>query len=576
MADPVSPQPGSAEPIAPEPSRATLARGLGGDILRQVLLDPVRQGRLGWSSMPSSLRAVTALALGGIGLLLVIIVLSRWLVALPATTTIYGASFPVGLVYPLAVMLIIGLALIFVAALQMHAVLRWCGWIVTSLLIFLGCAALLWRQPGVAILPGAAALVLALLAARPRFRFRVWELVLTMIAIGGCWSMVWVVQQFQQPGVATSLVTGMVGFLQPFILPLAVIAGLALAEIAVAVAYGTVQAAEQRLPRLPWPWIVAVLGLAAAVLNAREDTGWGELGWSAAVVATGLLGWVALGVGADADARDFDPERLWNGFRPGIWVLAVAICLPYFVTGTLSVAGVVLPAFTGVRTADQLLAVSGLIVTTGVPVHFGLVAVGGAVASLVMMRRGRLPSSRVCWIAAVVSGVLALDQLRTPYASGWTGAGLCLVLVVTTVTVVALLRWRARFTTTAAVACCASLAICLLYPLRGGLADPVTAVVGTGVASVLLLSSIWQLLTEGAVTRGHSAAVPRVGRLLFFLGYQLLWVLSAACLVITRDPRFADLAVGIEIGDQLLGTTLLLSACAGLLTVAASGQDRVS
>lgn len=560
-------------------------RRLALSILRQVLLDPMRGGRLGWRGMPSSLRAVTALGMGTILVLLAMIAVSRWLVRLPMTTTIYGASFPVGLVYPLTVALIIGVALVYVATLQMHALLRWIGWAVTSLLLVLGSAGLVWEVPGLIVIPAAAAAVLAVLTALRRRRFRPWELVAAIAVIGGCWSLVWLIHQLVEPGIATSLVTAMVGFLQPFILPLAVIAGLALAEIAVAVAHGTVRAVATEIPGVPWTPVVTVLAVAAVLVNARQDTGWTELAWSVGVVAAGVGGWLGLGAlgrrqpaprpaaaaPAGQHSPGYDPEPMWNGFRTQVWWIAVGVCVPFFVSGVLTIAGVTLPGLADRALGPEILRLNARFLAAGVQVQFGLVALGALVGSLVLWARGDLVRARVSWIAAVIAGALTLDQLRMPYAAGWTSAGLALVIVLLVVGTVAGLRAYSQFTERAAVACSAALAICLLYPLRGGLADPVTAVVGTTLASVLLLSSVWQLLTEGSVTRGNSAAVPRVGRLLFFLGYQVLWVLSAVALVVSREPRFADLAVGIDIGDRLLGTTLLVAACAGLLTIAVSG-----
>lgn len=116
--------------------------------------------------------------------------------------------------------------------------------------------------------------------------------------------------------------------------------------------------------------------------------------------------------------------------------------------------------------------------------------------------------------------------------------------------------------------------IAICYPLRDTLADPVTAIIGTGLVSVLLLSSLWQLLTEGGPTRGDSGAFPRPSRVLFFLGYQLLWVTLAALVALTRDSRLGDLVPVIDLGDRVLGTTLLVTASLGLLTVGLAAGPR--
>lgn len=235
----------------------------------------------------------------------------------------------------------------------------------------------------------------------------------------------------------------------------------------------------------------------------------------------------------------------------------------------LTIASLVLVPF--LKPADGLLFAESRAALSGWPGEVGrdlLISVFGVVGAIVQVRRGRTVSSQLLWVVGIVCSTMLVDSLRPPFASGWSVQGLVCVLAVVVLAAGVWLLHKGRLTRTGAVALASALAVTLVFPVRDLLADPVTALVGTGLASVLLLSAIWQLLTEGAPTRRDTLSLPREARLAFYLGYQLLWVITATVVVLTRESLFGDVVIAVELGDRVFGTTLLLVAVLGLLTVA--------
>lgn len=549
---------------------------LGHAVLRQVVLDPFNGGRLGLRELPVGLRAVATITLAVIVIFLVLMLgAGLWTELLPTVATDLDISYPLGAIQFVAAGVVLAVSLIFVATVHLRGILRWAGWAATSLVLILGTASMLVVSILFAVVPLGGVTVLLLVMVRRRRRdFHLGELAVTMFVFSSCWSTTWFLYQLVAAGGPTFVVSGLVRFLIPFIAPLACLAGVALAEIATSVATGTVTALQEEAPRLRWWWVLGALAVAVLVANGLADPSDVEVGWSALMVGLCMGGWFGIGVlgrggRALVPVSSYQPEVLWDGFRTTLWTLAVLLSLQALVVGVINIAIVALTPFLSSDTiASFILTRTALNGQWGSVARSLLVAVVCLVGVVVQLRRGRTVFARLLWVVAVVTSMVVFDSARQPYSAGWSVQGLVSVLAVVVLGVGVWLLHHARLTRTGAVALASALAVTLLFPVRELISDPVTAVLGTGLASVLLLSAIWQLLTEGGPTRRHSRAFPREARLLFFLGYQLLWVITAAVIVLTREGKFGDVLLSVELGDQVFGTTLLLASVLGLLTVA--------
>lgn len=552
--------------------------------VRHVVVDPFRRGRLGLATLPPDLRLVALLGLGVIVVLLAMIVASRTLAArLPTTATDLGVSFPSGTAQVVAVALLVGLSLVFVGCLHLRPALRVAGWLLVSLFVALGASPTLYTSVSAVTIPLAVAAGLAILLVRAWNRpFRLAEFALTLALLTAGWTFAWLVYGLRVPGGPVYLLSGLVGYLLPLVTPVAALAGLALAEIvvALAVAAGTALAPAAPVARRS-RWVPLGLALVAVVvLTARGFPPVPELIWSVLLAATAAVGWVLIGArvrsfGGGLLGAAYDPEYLWEGFRRPTWLLALAGTAPFWAQGLVSLVTVVGVPLLGPGSAPVLLDLRiWLGGSAAQALTYLLIATGALVLLVRAVRHGQVVLARLLWVVVAVVALLLVDLLRLPFRFGWSADGVATAVVLGTAGWVVWLTVSRRGSPGELAALATLLLLGTFYPFRAALADPITAVIGAGVASVLLLSSVWQILTEGAPTRADTPGLPRSSRVLLFLGYQLIWVLAVAVLVLTRDPGFEVLLVAVSDGDRLLGTILLLVAALALATAARAATRR--
>ena len=116
----------------------------------------------------------------------------------------------------------------------------------------------------------------------------------------------------------------------------------------------------------------------------------------------------------------------------------------------------------------------------------------------------------------------------------------------------------------------AGLVLCLVYPHRAILDDPISALLGFSGIAAVLFGLIWRVLTEGDITQEGTPKWPVPARVLLFCASALFGVTSTAYTALSRGsgPASLDITVYAEGGDWLLGTPLFLTAVIGCLAIA--------
>lgn len=266
-------------------------------LLRQVVGEPFSEGREALASLPPSLRVLAYPVLGLIaGVLSVIAVSGPLRRELPLTTTFLGLSFPLGSAHVIAFALIIALSLLTCAVLHMPGAIRWAGWAVVSVVLFLGGSAVTFYEPQLLFVPVLTVLGLTGLLLLTRNRpFRIWEFAVAAALVGGDWTFLWLMYGFFVPSGPTAVVTSLSPFLFSFIAPVACLAGVALAEITVAVGSGAVDALTRQRPELTWRPVLGVVAVAVLGLLVWQHPRPGEIAWSGLLLAAVVGAWLLVG-----------------------------------------------------------------------------------------------------------------------------------------------------------------------------------------------------------------------------------------------------------------------------------------
>lgn len=197
------------------------------------------------------------------------------------------------------------------------------------------------------------------------------------------------------------------------------------------------------------------------------------------------------------------------------------------------------------------------------------IGVAGLLIALPLARRGRP------WAAMFMAAmtVLALFQLfRNLGLGGWasnTVPQMSSLLLVAMLVVAAVLLITRRLTMLRVAALASGVLLCLVYPHRAILDDPISALLGFSGIAAVLFGLVWRLLTEGDITREGTPRWPVPARVLLYCASALIGVTSAAFMTLTRSSGgFFDAAIFADGGDFLLGTPLFLTAAVGCLAIA--------
>lgn len=545
------------------------------DLVWLTIVQPVREGRPRAAGWPTGLAAIVATSLT-----LYVAVGAAVVFAGPLRSADVLVITSQGFTLPdLGAWLCIAGAVLSLALLQTAALhLPW--WVklialMVTVTVLLSITASLLSDP-LGLLPGLLSILvlLAMVLARWRSPFAWWEFVVVTAAIGVA---------FFTP-IATSstlrgfnvdlrgtVAEGALGFMGSLAVPALLVAGAALAQIAVSASFAGVASSLRSLPRgaLRGAGVVLVVAAAAQLVAAfagQESGVQGWLGSAACLVLAGSLVAVVLGVARRPPSwTDLDEDSTRINYLIAICVVGqLLVTPPLLVLREVGrVAGpewlfAITDGFLTVASSDRALSISRLVV-----------AVGGLLLSLRLARRGRP------WAAMFLSCLTALttfNLLRSFGVQSWTDndvdqmSALLLAVLLATAGATAL---TGRLTVLRSAALGSAILLCLLFPHRSILDDPVSAALGfTGLGAVLF-GLVWRLLTEGDITQEGTPKWPVPARVLLYCANSLLAVSSAAYVALSRSSGSSqDIAVFADLGDFLLGTPLFLTAAIGCLAIA--------
>ena len=546
------------------------------DLVLLTIVQPVREGRLRPRGWPAGLAAIVSCALAGYAVLTLAVVLAgplrEWDVLL---VTLDGTSIPeVGVVLCTAAS-VLALALIQTAALHLP-------WWVRLAVVSATMVAVLFFVFAVAadplsLVPAALGLlvVIVMVLVRRRSAFAWWEFVVVALALGTAVFVPVLTSQTLRSLGADTRALGLAGAMQTMTslgIPALLVAGAALAQIAVSASFAGVTASARELRPAPRRVLVAVvLGWAAVALVGTvgdpENTG---AGWASSAVQLIAIGVVWLGV------------LWWSKRTPGLddlgddstrlnLLVAVAATAFVIVNPILTVLAEVARA-AGIDWLFTALDAYHVVTRSDwfVSMVRSLIGAVGLVATLPLARRGRP------WAALFLGALMVLslfDLARgtaVPSLAGETVAQLASLLMVVLLIVGAAQLASRRVTTAGGLALVAGLVLCLVYPHRAILDDPICALLGFSGIAAVLFGLIWRVLTEGDITQEGTPKWPVPARVLLFCASALFGVTSTAYTALSRGsgPASLDITVYAEGGDWLLGTPLFLTAVIGCLAIA--------
>ena len=548
------------------------------DLVRLTVVQPVREGRLRPKGWPAGLAAIMFCALTVYAALAVAVIFAGPLrEADVLLVTSDGATIP-----ELGVMLCTA-ASVLALALGLTAALHLPWWVklatVLSVLpvvfffvstVAVDPAMLLFSVFGVLV-------IIVLMLVRWRAGYAWWEFVLIALALG-----IAIFMPTLGSGVARSIsydvrataLSGAMQALTVLAMPALMVAGAALAQIAVAASFAAVTAGARELNPRPQR-LVAVLLLGwtlVTVAGALLDSENTASGWIASAAQLTAIGLVWLSVLAYArlspDWTDLNEDSTRLNY------LVALACLAYLI---FSPALALLHELARVAGIDWLFAVTDVFQTVTradwiVSAVRTLVGAVGFALSLPLARRGRP------WAALFLGAVFVLglfDLLRISAAPQFAGetvpqfAGLLLIVLLATAAGQLISR---RMTGVRAVALICGVLLCLVFPHRAILDDPISALLGFSGLGAVLFGLLWRVLTEGDITQEGTRRWPIPARVLLFCASSLIAVTSTAFLALSRGSGqdSLDITLYTDAGDSLLGSPLFLTAVIGCLAIAVS------
>jgi hypothetical protein len=557
---------------------AAFLRGVAG----QTVVTPVREGRIRDTGWPYGLRAVVLtgyLAFVVAGLLVVTSGPIRRASDLgPGASALVGLPEPA--VWMLTTLFSFGLSLLLVAALRSPWWLR----LLALLVVLAALSAWALRTPGTSGWPFWWLVVLLLLAAlvvlvvlRSRRGFRWWELgvVWALVAAG---LVIGLVENRYSTDFGSDQVPVFLQYLAQslgtLVLPTAMVAGAAVAEVSVRLTVaGTEQA--QRLARHWVPY--AVLGLVVAVRGvqvARQVAGLDPVlqGWDVVVASLVLVGLLAgVGVGLLRLARRSGTQPDVDGLGDELGAVAlpigaalILVNLPLqLAVGVLPVLGVLDPSGTVSGSSVDPAVLVGRLVDP-IRAVVGLAVIGLAVRAA---RRGRATRALVLGSVGVMLVMLARSLVQGPEARAGVDPDV-VNLVATAVVVVSggVQLVRRRLTRPRALGLAGALVLCALFSSRDFISDPVGAVLGFSGAALVLFGLTWDLFTGSSWANEESRRFVRPTRVLLVLANSVLTMSVLAFAALVRDGSTTIyLDPYAEFGDLIFGTALLAAAVVAVL-----------
>lgn len=539
------------------------------DALVEVLIVPIRAGRLRPSSWPAGLAPVMALVGLGYALGLALVLAAPLLVRHTRLIVIDEAQVISAPVLTLVTWLVsLTLAVGLTAVLHMHVLIRLVG-----LALQLSPILLLAAMPerGWLALVAVAGIVIFFVI-RSRGRFAGWEFAVLwlLVCIGLLGPLLGADNYgYDQRTVLVRLVlTMMIALSAPALL----VAGITASQIAVSLSqwlgFRSAEVAGRGV-LLGITAVLVVVNLAdAAWRTVTAGNRWLVNNWigSILLVASSVAAVLVLRAGLPVRRRfranPAEPDELTDAWRRPAYLLAALMLGTVLLSGITAFADALLGALTG-SSPDWLATFS----TT--PVFVAALRLGQAVVAAVLgWRRSRLGDEVTPFVLGCYSAVMAMSAASI--LTGWRWlvwepepVGVLLLIAV----VVSLVGTRASVGLHHGVVIALMVS---LYRFREVLSEPTAVFVAASAPVLLLVSLLWRVLTDGVLAQGDSAAFPRAARVLVFATMSLLAVVTLAVSAQVRlQGSTLDQTALISLGDRTLGGALYLAAgLAALLSIA--------
>ncbi len=556
-------------------------------VLDQAVLAKVRDGRLRDDSWPYGLRAVVVVgvALCAVATLLALFAapIRGWSdLSVPNSLT---SSVPDALIWLLVFLLAFCLALLTTAAIHGPWWLSVLGLLSVGLLLGAWSIATSTTR-GVVLAAGLPLLVMAamivLLVTRRRRGLAWWEFPLVLGLIGLvltlCLHAFAASDRLLGFRFAPIFVDQTLSLLTFLVLPAAFAAGAAVAEIAVGLTLVATRTAQRRTAGR-WPYVVlAAVVMLRVVQEGRRLSAFDPVnsGWIAVLPAVGLvaafagLGWLIsrfapVGVVPVASLPD-DLGRI--AVPVGAAVIAMMLPVYVFLFGFQIVVGLSPRAAPGGFDPSPL--VDRLV--DGFRVALGVLLVGLA---LWQARRGRAGLALVLGGAGLMLAALGVRLLTGYRWALWLDPDAFVSVVTVVVVVIGLwLLARRGLSRDRAVGLAAVLALAVLLSVRSVIVDPFGVLLGYGGVAFVLFGVIWDFLTGSGWANTDGRRIRQPVRVLLALGYPLLTVTIVAADALIRRPRtFSDVNAFAELGELVLGTSLLAAAVVVVLSAVRSNRE---
>jgi len=552
-------------------------------VARQTVVAPVRTGRIREDAWPYGLRAVVLLAYLAFLLAGVLVVASGPIRR--ASVLEPGASGGVGLPEPAVWMLVtlfsFGLSLLLTAGLRAPWWLR-----LLALLVVLAAlgAWSLWTPgtsgsvwwPLVVLVLLAGLVVLVVVRARRPFAW--WELGAVWAISGACLVVGLLENRYSidfgsdQVPLLLQYLASILGYL---VLPTAMVAGAAVAEVCLRLPVSATEQA-QRVARHWVPYaVLGVVVLARGVQVGRQLLSLDPVrqGWDVVVPSLVLVGLLAaVGAGLLAVARRRSARVDVDGLGDELTAVALPVGAALILVNLpLQLAVGVLPLVAALDTTGALTGsdvdAAALVGRLLDPVR-AVVGLGVLLLALRAARRGRATRALVLGMVGVTLLTLARTLVQGPQARAGVDPDV-LNLVATAVVVVGGLVQlaRRRLTRPRALALAGALTLCALFSGRDFISDPVGTLLGFSGAALVLFGLVWDLFTGSAWANGESRRFARPTRVLLVLANSVTTMSVLAFAALVRDGSTTIyLDPYAELGDLVFGTALL---AAGLVAVLA-------
>ena len=574
---------GSAPPAAQSPAERTWSRlaRFAAAVVRQTVVEPIRNGRLRDLDWPYGLRSIVLIGYVGFGVAAATVVISgliRQHSNLIVSAT--GLGLPEQMIWPLVVLLSFGVACCMSAALHGPWWLKLLGLLFALMVI--GTWSL--RRGSLAGWTGwpwiAGALmtsVIILVIIRWRRPFAWWEFA-AFWALIGLGMTVGVAETRYAKAFGTDFnplnLQQTAAFLGYLVLPAAALAGASVAEITVR---ATVSATEnaQRLTRRAWPYLIlaVVIGVRAAQAGwqiAHRDPivhGWTAVLWAGLLVfAFALVGAVLLRICRRRNSypvvSELSDELGRVGFAVAAALLAVSLPVQVFLAVVQVFASLARNGANSTFAYDPAPILDRVIDPSRVLIGLALL-----VLAVLAARRGQASRALVLGSIGVMLTMLARQLVfgdRTAAPINQDGVNLvtsALIIVAVGVSLV-----RRRLTHRRALAFAGVLILCALFSYRDFISDPLGSLLGFSGAALVLFGLSWDLLTDSGWGNRESRRFPRPTRVMLVLTNYVLTMTVLAYAALIRDGSTTIyLEPFAELGNLIFGTGLLAAAVVAVL-----------